>query len=139
MFYAIFEGLRVSAKLGLIQNLVNDRAALYWSVLIFGRGLYTRLYLTVPCTLVLSLRCFNVYWKYIVRPLSRTLSQYLANRDRPLQEREILRLFQQMVGAVRYLHDNSVLHRSEKPSTLTTKTHVRLGYFKISGRISRAT
>ncbi len=42
--YAIFEGFESFCKMGLIQNLLDDWAALYSMGLIFERGLYTRLY-----------------------------------------------------------------------------------------------
>ena len=41
----------------------------------------------------------------------RTLAQYLANREKDVEEKEILLLFQQMVDALCYIHSNSILHR----------------------------
>ena len=42
---------------------------------------------------------------------SRTLSQYLLEQSEPLEEREILSMFQQMVAAIKYVHQHNVLHR----------------------------
>jgi NIMA (never in mitosis gene a)-related kinase len=41
----------------------------------------------------------------------RTLAQMLVRRDSPMDEKQILIMFQQMVSAVQYLHENNVLHR----------------------------
>lgn len=41
----------------------------------------------------------------------RTLAQLLARREDYLDETEIIYLFEQMISAVTYLHDNNVLHR----------------------------
>lgn len=44
---------------------------------------------------------------------SRTLAQLLARREDYMDETEIIYLFDQMISAVTYLHDNNVLHRSD--------------------------
>ena len=40
-----------------------------------------------------------------------TLAQYLAKVEKDLDEREILTMFQQMSSALKYIHDNQILHR----------------------------
>ena len=40
-----------------------------------------------------------------------TLAQMLAQRARHLDERQIILLFRQIVAAIRYMHENNILHR----------------------------
>lgn len=40
-----------------------------------------------------------------------TMAQMLSQRAKRLDEREILTLFQQIVAAIRYMHDHNILHR----------------------------
>jgi len=40
-----------------------------------------------------------------------TMAQMLSQRAKRLDEREILTLFRQIVAAIRYMHDHSILHR----------------------------
>lgn len=40
------------------------------------------------------------------------LAQFLARREDYMEEAEIMFMFEQMLSAVSYLHDNNVLHRS---------------------------
>ena len=45
----------------------------------------------------------------------RTLAQYLAQQDLALgldREREVLVMFQQIVAAIRHIHQHNILHRS---------------------------
>eukprot|EP00794_Sanderia_malayensis_P019541 gene19541-21473_t len=42
-----------------------------------------------------------------------TLAQYLLKLDKELEEQEILLMFQQMVSAIKYIHEHNILHRSE--------------------------
>jgi serine/threonine protein kinase len=39
------------------------------------------------------------------------LAQFLARREEYIEEAEIMFMFEQMLSAVSYLHDNNVLHR----------------------------
>ena len=41
----------------------------------------------------------------------RTLAQFLRAQAKPLSEKEILRMFSQMVDALLYLHGHKILHR----------------------------
>ena len=52
------------------------------------------------------------YYKLLnlIRFLS-TLSQYLSQQTTPLEEKDILRMFHQMVAAMKYVHQHNVLHR----------------------------
>ena len=45
----------------------------------------------------------------------RTLAQYLSQQDQMLsvdREREVLIMFQQIVAAIRHIHQHNILHRS---------------------------
>ena len=45
----------------------------------------------------------------------RTLAQYLSQQDLTLavdREREVLAMFQQIVAAIRHIHQHNILHRS---------------------------
>ena len=41
----------------------------------------------------------------------RTLAQHLAKMDKDMEEKEILLTYQQMLSALKYIHDNNILHR----------------------------
>ncbi|XP_070545873.1 uncharacterized protein [Ptychodera flava] len=64
-----------------------------------------------------------------------TLHQYLANQQRKeLEEKEILNMFQQMVAAIRHIHEHNILHRDLKTANifLTKEGIVKVGDFGIS-------
>uniref|UniRef100_A0AC34QWR8 Protein kinase domain-containing protein n=1 Tax=Panagrolaimus sp. JU765 TaxID=591449 RepID=A0AC34QWR8_9BILA len=63
-----------------------------------------------------------------------TLAQFLARRQEYVAESEIMYMFEQMLSAVAYLHDNNVLHRDLKTANifLTREKHVKIGDFGIS-------
>ncbi|XP_063710389.1 uncharacterized protein LOC134838953 isoform X2 [Symsagittifera roscoffensis] len=65
-----------------------------------------------------------------------TLAQMLIQRgpDEPMEEGEILVLFQQMVAALRHIHSHHILHRDFKTDNifLTKEGIVKLGDFGIS-------
>ncbi|XP_064645013.1 serine/threonine-protein kinase Nek8-like isoform X3 [Lineus longissimus] len=66
--------------------------------------------------------------------LTRMLAQYLSHRDAPLDEKEILEIFQQMVAAIRHIHEHNILHRDMKTANifLTKEGVVKVGDFGIS-------
>jgi len=41
----------------------------------------------------------------------RTLAQYLAQRDKPMDEKEILEIFSQVAQAIKHIHQHNILHR----------------------------
>lgn len=63
-----------------------------------------------------------------------TLAQYLGQLKRPLGEYEILLLFQQIVSAIRHMHEHNILHRDLKTANifLTKEGIVKVGDFGIS-------
>lgn len=63
-----------------------------------------------------------------------TLADFLASLPAPLEELEILALFVQIVGAVRYLHRRNIIHRDIKTGNvfLNTNGFIKLGDFGIS-------
>ncbi|KAH7680261.1 NEKL-1 protein, partial [Aphelenchoides avenae] len=63
-----------------------------------------------------------------------TLAQFLARREEYIEESEIMYMFEQMISAVSYLHDNHVLHRDLKTANifLTKDNLVKIGDFGIS-------
>ncbi|KAK3766064.1 hypothetical protein RRG08_002301 [Elysia crispata] len=63
-----------------------------------------------------------------------TLAQYLAKQDRPMEEKDILLMFQQIVAAIRHIHSHNVLHRDLKTDNifLTKEGVVKVGDFGIS-------
>ncbi|XP_072021077.1 LOW QUALITY PROTEIN: uncharacterized protein [Amphiura filiformis] len=65
-----------------------------------------------------------------------TLAQYLNSIQgkRELQEREILVMFQQMVAAIRHIHEHKILHRDLKTANifLTKEGIIKIGDFGIS-------
>ncbi|CAC5359325.1 Serine/threonine-protein kinase nekl-2,Probable serine/threonine-protein kinase nek3,Serine/threonine-protein kinase Nek1,Serine/threonine-protein kinase Nek6,Serine/threonine-protein kinase Nek7,Serine/threonine-protein kinase Nek8,Serine/threonine-protein kinase Nek11,Serine/threonine-protein kinase Nek3,Serine/threonine-protein kinase Nek4,Serine/threonine-protein kinase Nek9,Serine/threonine-protein kinase Nek5 [Mytilus coruscus] len=69
-----------------------------------------------------------------------TLSQYLSQRDKPLEEREILVMFQQIVSAIKHIHEQNILHRDLKTANifLTKEGIVKIGDFGISKMMSSA-
>ncbi|VDK31549.1 unnamed protein product [Gongylonema pulchrum] len=70
-----------------------------------------------------------------------TLAQLLSSQESLLRESEIMRMFEQMLSAVSYLHDNSVLHRDLKTANvfLTKDNNVKVGDFGISRMMSTET
>ncbi|XP_071139970.1 uncharacterized protein [Mytilus edulis] len=69
-----------------------------------------------------------------------TLSQYLSQRDKPLEEREILVMFQQIVSAIKHIHEQNILHRDLKTANifLTKEGIIKIGDFGISKMMSSA-
>ncbi|GFR93665.1 serine/threonine-protein kinase Nek8 [Elysia marginata] len=63
-----------------------------------------------------------------------TLAQYLAKQDKPMKEKDILLMFQQIVAAIRHIHSHNVLHRDLKTDNifLTKEGVVKVGDFGIS-------
>ncbi|KAL3886394.1 hypothetical protein ACJMK2_026392 [Sinanodonta woodiana] len=63
-----------------------------------------------------------------------TLAQFLAQQEKPMEERDILSLFQQMVAAIRHIHEHNILHRDLKTANifLTKDGVVKVGDFGIS-------
>uniref|UniRef100_A0A914DTP9 non-specific serine/threonine protein kinase n=1 Tax=Acrobeloides nanus TaxID=290746 RepID=A0A914DTP9_9BILA len=63
-----------------------------------------------------------------------TLAQFLARREEYIEETDIMFMFEQMLSAVSYLHDNNVLHRDLKTANifLTKDNLVKIGDFGIS-------
>ncbi|XP_077996626.1 uncharacterized protein LOC144449943 isoform X2 [Glandiceps talaboti] len=64
-----------------------------------------------------------------------TLHQCLASKQgKELEEREILNMFQQMVAAIRHIHEHNILHRDLKTANifLTKEGIVKVGDFGIS-------
>ncbi|VDM41838.1 unnamed protein product [Toxocara canis] len=63
-----------------------------------------------------------------------TLAQLLARQEVLLEEVEVMRMFEQMLSAVSYLHDNNILHRDLKTANifLTKDNDVKVGDFGIS-------
>jgi serine/threonine protein kinase len=50
---------------------------------------------------------------------SSTLAHYLAQCDKPLEEKEVLEIFYQIVQAIKYIHQHNILHRLENPKYST--------------------
>ncbi|CAH1787997.1 unnamed protein product [Owenia fusiformis] len=69
-----------------------------------------------------------------------TLAQYLV-RDKPMEEKEILSIFQQIVAALRHIHEHNILHRDLKTANIfmTKEGVVKVGDFGISKMMSTAT
>ncbi|XP_021355161.1 uncharacterized protein LOC110451456 [Mizuhopecten yessoensis] len=69
-----------------------------------------------------------------------TLAQFLAQQDKPLEEKTILTMFQQIVAAIRHIHEHNVLHRDLKTANifLTKEGVVKVGDFGISKMMSSA-
>ncbi|XP_014670621.1 PREDICTED: uncharacterized protein LOC106811496 [Priapulus caudatus] len=67
-----------------------------------------------------------------------TLTQFLAKQTEPLEEKYILNLFQQMVSALRDMHEHNILHRDLKTQNifLTKEGLVKVGDFGISKMLS---
>ncbi|KAG8194177.1 hypothetical protein JTE90_002382 [Oedothorax gibbosus] len=62
------------------------------------------------------------------------LAQYLAQMKNPIEEKEILLLFKQIVSALKHMHDHNILHRDLKTANifLTKDGIVKVGDFGIS-------
>lgn len=62
------------------------------------------------------------------------LADFLIKRKSPIDERDILDVFEQMVSAIRYMHAKNVLHRDLKTANifLTKEGIVKIGDFGIS-------
>ncbi|KAL4216374.1 hypothetical protein ACF0H5_024101 [Mactra antiquata] len=69
-----------------------------------------------------------------------TLSKYLSTMEKPLDEREIIMMFQQIVAAIRHIHEHKILHRDLKTANifLTKEGTVKVGDFGISKMMSTA-
>nr|XP_022295350.1 serine/threonine-protein kinase Nek9-like isoform X1 [Crassostrea virginica] len=70
-----------------------------------------------------------------------TLAQKLAGiKDKNLEEKEILQIFQQIVAAIRHIHELNILHRDLKTANifLTKEGVVKVGDFGISKMLSSA-
>ncbi|XP_064595853.1 serine/threonine-protein kinase Nek9-like [Liolophura sinensis] len=67
-----------------------------------------------------------------------TMSQFLAQQERPLEEKEVLGMFQQIVAAIRHVHEHNILHRDLKTANifLTKEGVVKVGDFGISKMLS---
>ncbi|XP_054713786.1 LOW QUALITY PROTEIN: serine/threonine-protein kinase Nek8-like [Uloborus diversus] len=62
------------------------------------------------------------------------LAQYLSQMKSPMEEKEILLLFKQIVAAIKHMHDHNILHRDLKTANifLTKDGTVKVGDFGIS-------
>ena len=57
-------------------------------------------------------RYSGVYIYFFFFSLSlRTLSQFLAQQEKPMEEREVLMMFHQIVAAIKHIHEHNILHR----------------------------
>lgn len=63
-----------------------------------------------------------------------TLAQLLSRQNRPMDERDILMMFRQVVSAIKYMHDHNILHRDLKTANvfLTKDKVIKVGDFGIS-------
>eukprot|EP00105_Crassostrea_gigas_P014523 XP_011431211.1 PREDICTED: uncharacterized protein LOC105330955 isoform X2 [Crassostrea gigas] len=72
-----------------------------------------------------------------------TLAQKLAamaTKDKNIEEKEVLQIFQQIVAAIRHIHELNILHRDLKTANifLTKEGVVKVGDFGISKMLSSA-
>ncbi|GFO11680.1 serine/threonine-protein kinase nek8 [Plakobranchus ocellatus] len=69
-----------------------------------------------------------------------TLAQHLAKQDKPMDEKDILLMFQQIVAAIRHIHSHNILHRDLKTDNifLTKEGVVKVGDFGISKMLGSA-
>ncbi|XP_078620370.1 uncharacterized protein LOC144887197 [Branchiostoma floridae x Branchiostoma japonicum] len=69
-----------------------------------------------------------------------TLAKYVGQRETPLSEKEILFMFQQIVAAIRHIHEHNILHRDLKTANifLTKEGVIKVGDFGISKMMTSA-
>ncbi|XP_048236777.1 uncharacterized protein LOC124117551 isoform X2 [Haliotis rufescens] len=69
-----------------------------------------------------------------------TLAQFLSSQEKALDEKDVLTMFQQIVAAIRHIHEHNILHRDLKTDNifLTKEGIVKVGDFGISKMMSSA-